>query len=62
MTDEARRDDWLGEVLQHGAAELSVESGIIPIGDGPSSRGSGDASPQTRRRWPGTWPARGPTP
>lgn len=34
MTDEARPDDWLGEVLQHGAAELAVESGIIPIGDG----------------------------
>jgi len=26
--------DWLGEALQHGAAELAVESGIIPIGDG----------------------------
>lgn len=26
--------DWLGEALQHGAAELSVESGVIPIGDG----------------------------
>lgn len=23
--------DWLGEVLQYGAAELSVESGVIPI-------------------------------
>jgi len=34
MTDETRPDDWLAEVLQHGAAELGVESGIIPIGDG----------------------------
>lgn len=26
--------DWLGEALQHGATELAVESGVIPIGDG----------------------------
>lgn len=26
--------DWLGEALQHGAAELAVESGVIPVGDG----------------------------
>jgi hypothetical protein len=34
MTDEARPDDWVAEVLEDGAAVLGVESGIIPIEDG----------------------------